>query len=104
MDSDHYIFRKLSTCRSVHKLVSVNRPIGYSSIRHYFKRSFQDIVPDVSQFGTHCLRAGGASAASHVGVQERLSSATAGGKVSTKNTYVDDCLDSKLQVSKMLGI
>ena len=53
IDSIHYIFRPLSKCRAGHKLVSVNKPITYSSIRDYFKRSFKDIVLDVSQFGTH---------------------------------------------------
>ena len=51
--SSHYIFRPLSKCRAGHKLVSVNKPISYSSIRGYFKRSFKDIVLDFSQFGTH---------------------------------------------------
>ena len=53
IDSGHYIFRPLSKCRAGHKLVSVNKPISYSSIRDYFKRSFKDVVLDVSQFGTH---------------------------------------------------
>ena len=50
MDSGHYTFRPLSKCRAGHKLVSVNKPISYSSIRDCFKRSFKDIVLDVSQF------------------------------------------------------
>ena len=53
IDSSHYIFRPPSKYRAGHKLVSVNKPISYSSIGDYFKRSFKDIVPDVSQFGTH---------------------------------------------------
>ena len=53
IDSGHCIFRPLSKCRAGHKLVSVNKPISYSSIRDYFKRSFKDVVLDVSQFGTH---------------------------------------------------
>ena len=53
IDSSHYIFRPLSKCRAGHKLVSVNKPVSYSRIRDYFKRSFKDIVLDVSQFGTH---------------------------------------------------
>ena len=72
IDSSHYIFRPLSKCRAGHKLVSVNKPISYSSIRDYFKRSFKVVVLDVSQFGTYSLRAGGASAAANAGVQDRL--------------------------------
>ena len=105
IDSSHYIFRPLSKCRAGHKLVSVNKPISYSSIRDYFKRSFKDIVLDVSQFGTHSLRAGGASAAANAGVQDRLFKCHGRWKtVSAKNGYVADSLGSRLSVSRMLGI
>ena len=56
IDTSHYIFRPLSKSRAGHKLVAVNKPISYSSIRDYFKRSFKDIVLDVSQFGTHSFK------------------------------------------------
>ena len=69
IDSSHYIFRPLSKCRAGYKIVSVNKPISYSRIRGYFKRSFKDIGLDVSQFGTHSLKAGGASAAANAGIQ-----------------------------------
>lgn len=99
IDSSHYIFRPLSKCRAGHKLVSVNKPISYSSIRDYFKRSFKDIVLDVSQFGTHSL------AAANAGVQDRLFQRHGWRKtVSAKNGYVEDSLDSRLSVSRMLGI
>ena len=105
IDSSHYIFRPLSKCRAGHKLVSVNKPINYSSIRGYFKRSFKDIVLDVCQFGTHSLKAGGASAAANAGVQDRLFLRHGRWKtVSAKNGYVEDNVDSRLSVSRMLGI
>ncbi|XP_068726335.1 integrase/recombinase xerD homolog [Montipora capricornis] len=105
IDSSHYIFRLLSKCRAGHKLVSVNKPISYSTIREYFKRSFKDIVLDVSQFGTDSLRAGGASAAANAGVKDRLFQRHGRWKtVSAKNGYVEDSLDSRLSVSRRLGI
>ena len=79
--------------------------ISYSSILDYFKRSFKDIVLDVSQFGTQSLKAGGASAAANSGVQDRLFQRHGRWKtVSAKNGYVEDSLDSRLSVSRMLGI
>ena len=36
----HYILRPLLKCRSGHKFVSVNKPISYSGIRGYCKRSY----------------------------------------------------------------
>ena len=65
------------------------------------------ILSVVSQFGTHSLRAGGASAsaAANAGVQDRLFQRHGRWKtVSAKNGYVEDSLDSRLSVSRMLGI
>jgi len=104
-DSTHYVFRALSKTKSGHTLISVNKPICYSSIRDYFKASFKDIVPDISLFSTHSLRAGGASAAANAGVADRLFQRHGRWKtVSAKDGYVDDSLDSRLSVSKNLGI
>ena len=101
IDSTHYI----SKCKPGHKLVSVNKPTSYSSIRDYCKRSFKDIVLDVSQFGTYSLRAGGASAAANARVQDRLFQHQSRWKtVSAKNGCVEDSSDSRLSVSRMLSI
>ena len=105
VQSDHFVFRALSKCKSGHKLVAIYRPVSYSTIREYFKVNFKDIVPDVSLFSTHSLRAGGASAAANAGVPDRLFQRHGRWRsVSAKNGYVDDSLGSRLTVSKMLDI
>ena len=105
VQSDHFVFRALSKCKSGHKLVAINRPVSYSTIREYFKVNFKDIVPDISLFSTHSLRAGGASAAANAGVPDRLFQRHGRWRsVSAKNGYVDDSLGSRLTVSKMLDI
>ncbi|CAH3107003.1 unnamed protein product, partial [Pocillopora meandrina] len=43
VQSDHFVFRALSKCKSGHKLVAINRPVSYSTIREYFKVNFKDI-------------------------------------------------------------
>ena len=53
-------------------LVSINKPISYSSVRDYVKSTFKDIVSNIALFSTHSLRAGGASAAANAGVADRL--------------------------------
>ena len=58
LDSGHFIFRPISNSKSGHKLASLNKPISYSSVRDYFKKTFKNIVPDISLFSTHLLRAG----------------------------------------------
>ena len=63
MNSTHYVVRALSVTKSGHTLISLNKPISYSSVRDYFiKASFKDIIPDISLLSTPSLRAGGASA------------------------------------------
>ena len=105
VQSDHFVFRALSKCKSGHKLVAINRPVSYSTIREYFKVNFKDIVPDISLFSTHSLRAGGASAAANAGVPDRLFQRHGRWRsVSAKNGYVDDSLGSRLTVSRMLDI
>ena len=37
VDPSHYVFRALSKTRSGHTLVSINKPISYSSVRDFFK-------------------------------------------------------------------
>ena len=105
VQSDHFVFRALSKCKSRHKLVAINKPVSYSTIREYFKVNFKDIVPDISLFSTHSLRSGGASAAANAGVPDRLFQRHGRWRsVSAKNGYVDDSLGSRLSVSKMLDI
>ena len=53
VDPSHYVFRALSKTRSGHTLVAINKPISYSSVRDYFKSTFEDIVPDIALFSTH---------------------------------------------------
>ena len=62
--------------------------------------AFQDIVPDISAIGTHGLRSGGATAAANTGVRlfKRWASESA------KDGYVQDCLSSRLSISKALSI
>ena len=99
VDRSHYVFRALSKTRSGDTLVSVNKPISYSSVRDV---SFKSTCKD----SAHSLRAGGASAAANAGVAyraDRLSQSHGRWKsVSAKNGYVEDSLESRLLVSKNL--
>ena len=54
------------------------------------------------QFGLHSLRAGGASAAANAGVPDRLFKRH--GRWNAEDGYVKDSLESRLSVSKRIGI
>ena len=51
-NSDDYLFRPISSSENRKRLVSVNKPISYSAYRDSFKKSFPDIVPDISRFSS----------------------------------------------------
>ena len=70
-NSDDYLFRPISSSENRKRLVSVNKPISYSAYKDSFKKSFSDIVPDISKFSTHSSRSGGATLSANSGVSER---------------------------------
>ena len=105
LDSDEYIFRPISASNSCKRLVSVNKPISYSTYRQSFKKSFRDIVPDITNFSTHSARSGGATSAANSGIPERnFQRHGRWASVSAKNTYIKDSLASRLDVSKSLSL
>ena len=104
-DSEEYLFRPISSSSNRKRLVSVDKPICYSTYRESFKKSFRDIVPDISKFSTHSARSGGATLAANSGVPERnLQRHGRWASTSAKNIYVKDSLASRLEVSKSLSL
>lgn len=47
-NSDEYLFRAISALGNRKGLISINKPISYSTYRQSFKKSFANIVPDMS--------------------------------------------------------
>ena len=45
-------FRQITSSRNQKRLDSVNKSISYSAYRESFKKSFSNIVPDISKFST----------------------------------------------------
>ena len=70
-NSNEYLFRTISASGNQKRLISLNKPISYSTYRQSFKKSFANIVPDISKFSTHSARSGGATLAASSGVPER---------------------------------
>lgn len=102
-NSDEYLFRAISASGNHKHLISVNKPICYSTYRQSFKKSFANIVPDISKYSTHSARSGGATLAASSGISERnLQRHGRWVSVTAKNVYVKDSLSSRLEVSKAL--
>lgn len=102
LDDDLPLFRALASGSSSCKV----RPqgISYTRARELVKDAFRDIT-DVSKISLHSLRSGGASAAANAGIPDRLFKRH--GRWSSENAkdvYVKDSLESRLSVSRALGI
>ena len=111
---NHYLERAGLSCQSplfcqLHKTKCGYKPrskgLSCSRLRELVLEAFKDIVPDISAFGTHSLRTGGATAAANAGVPDRLFKRHGRWAIeSAKDGYVQDSLSSSLSVSKALGI
>jgi len=104
-NSDEFLFRPISSSNNKKRLVSTNKPISYSTYRDAFKKSFNSIVPDISNFSTHSNRSGGATMAINSGASDRNVQRHGRWRSATsKDRYVKDSLASRLDVSKSLAL
>ena len=106
-DSEKYLFRSISFFRSLncHKLRPGNKPITYTCARELILQAFKDIGLSTKSFGTHSLRAGGATAAAENSVSDRLFKKHGRWKSErAKDGYVKEGIDQLLSVSLNLGL
>ena len=79
--------------------------LSYSRLRELLLEKISSLGMDPKLFGMHSLRAGGATAAANAGVPDRLFKRHGRWKSeSAKDGYVKDSVESRLEVSKNLGI
>lgn len=103
--SDEYIFRNLTKKKDGYVLRKGNVPLTYNRMRELFINAFQGIVPDISKYGLHSLRSGGASMSANMGVNDRLFKRHGRWRSETaKDGYIKDTLSERLMVSKQLGL
>ena len=77
--------------------------ISYTCLREFFKKKVLGLSP--SNFGLHNLRAGGAAAAANAKVPDRLFKRHRRWRSeSAKEGYVKDHIQSRLEVSRSLGL
>ena len=79
--------------------------ISYTCLREQFKKKLKELGYNPDEFGLHSLRAGGATAAANAGVPDRNFKRHGRWKSeNAKDGYVEDSLESRLGVSKKLGL
>ena len=105
LSSQAHVFCQLSKCKDGHTPRPKGLGLSYSRLRELVLEAFQGIVSDITKIGTHSLRSGGASAAACAGVADRLFKRHGRWlSENAKDGYVKDSLESRLSVSKALGI
>ena len=106
-NSEKFIFRSVSFFSSlgIHKLRPSNKAITYTCARELILKVFKDIGLESRLFGTHSLRAGGATAAAENQVPDRLFKKHGRWRSErVKDGYVRENLDQLLIVSQNLGL
>lgn len=102
--SEQLIFRGITNTKAGEKL----RPSGglsYTTLRELFKKKLSELGYPNEQFGLHSLHSGGATAVANAGVPDRLFKKHGRWKSeNAKDGYVEDSLDSRLSVSRQIGL
>ena len=103
-DPDKHLFRGLVSTKNGSQL----RPSGslsYTRVRELVLEKLSLLGLDKSKFGLHSLRSGGASAAANAGVPDRWFKRHGRWRSeNAKDGYVKDKLESRLEVSRKLGL
>ena len=104
-NSNTHVFGTLSACKMGYKVRENSKAISYTTLRELFIEAFKPHVSDISRYGLHSLRSGGATAAASHGIPDRLFKRHGRWlSESAKDGYVKDKLLHRLEVSQCLGL
>ena len=79
--------------------------LSYTRMRELLREKLAQVGLDPNNFGLHCLRSGGATAAANAGVPDRFFKRHGRWRSeNAKDGYVKDSLVCRLQVSKSIGL
>lgn len=104
-DSEGYLFGNVTATKNGYKLRQDGKHISYSNFRDLFIESFKPHVADITKYGLHSLRSGGASEAANRGIPDRLFKRHGRwASESAKDGYIKDSINERLKVSLSLGL
>lgn len=102
--SDHFLFKSVFKSKDGLKLIYKNKKLSYTRARECMLSKLKSIMGNVN-IGLHSLRSGGATAAANSNVNERCwKKHGRWASDSSKDGYVKDSVESRLSVSKNLGL
>ncbi len=81
------------------------KPLSYTTVRDIFRTALSEIGLNVTMYGLHSLRAGGATTCANAGVTDRLWKRHGRWKSDkAKDGYIQDNVRDLLSVSLRLGL
>ena len=102
--SEQFLFRGIVHTKNGMRLREKGG-LSYTTVRETVLDKFQAIGLDRKHYGLHSLRAGGATAAANAGVPDRMFKRHGRWRSeNAKDGYIADSLQSRLQVSKGIGL
>ena len=102
---DKYVFRGIKNTKNGQKLRKIDKLLSYTTVRGHVLDLLANKTLDPKKFGLYSLRSGGASVAANLGVNDILFKKHGMWKSDkVKNSYVLKDIESKLSVSRNLGL
>ena len=104
LQSDYFLFRPVFRSKSVCKLVYKNKKLSYTAARQSILSRLRLVSKDLN-LGLHSMRSGGATAVANSNINERCWKRHGRWKSeASKDGYVVDSLEKRLEVTKNLGL
>ena len=102
---EKFSFRQICHSKQGFKVIDLDKPISYTTVRDILLTSLKNIGLDKTQFGLQSLRSGEATAAANVGINDRFFQKHGRWRSEkVKNGYVHENLRALLSVSKNLSL
>ena len=103
-NEDNFLFRRCISAKQDIVLTNKILPITYSSVRDIVKKKVKQIGLNEADFGTHSMRAGGATAAANSNIPDRmLQRHGRWASASSRDAYIKDSIERRLEVSQCIG-
>lgn len=103
-DSNKFLFRPVYRSKHICKLINKDKQLSYTAAKEALLNRVKLVAPECN-IGLHSFRSGGATAAANSDVNERCLKRHGRWKSeSSKDRYIADSTDKRLQVSKNLGL
>ena len=104
LESNFYLFRPIFRTKSMCKLIYKNKKLSYTAARESIVSRLKSVSQNLN-LGLHSMRSGGATAVANTDVNERCWKRHGRWKSeSSKDGYVVDSVDKRLEITKNLGI